>query len=232
MGCSTDIILDGISLDCNDIPTGGLKQIFVSNACDVALGFVDKELKDSDGLVNPEFGKVTCCGFTPTQADPEIGEVWNLEFNKKDGVTGFIENKTVDPSGLTTNIPTLTIEFPKMTLSKRTLINDVLNPNVTVIVFIETAAGTKHCLGAKYGMRATSGEGVTGTGRTDKNVYTLILTGEETDLSFDMEDIWDNVVNRISVDTTGATNVDWVADQATNESTVPRQDCIPTPTAP
>lgn len=231
MGCSTDIILDGIVLDCNDIPTGGLKSIYIANACDVALGFVDKEIMEDDS-VNPEYGKVTCAGFNPTLADPEIGEVWNMEFNRKDGITGFIENKTVDSSGLTTNIPTLTIEFPKMTLEKRQLLNDILNPNVTTVVFVETAAGTKHCLGAKYGMRASSGEGVTGTGRTDKNVYTLILVGEETELSFDCEDIWGNIEDRVSVDTTGATNVDWVADQATNESTVPRQDCIPVPAIP
>lgn len=227
MACITDIVLDNITLDCNDIPTGGLKSIYISSACDVALGFVDKEIMD-DLSVNPKYGEVTCIGFNPS-ANPEIGEVWKIEFNKKDGVTGFIENKTVDPSGLTTNIPTVTIEFPKMTLEKRNLLNDILNPNVTSIVFIETAAGTFHTLGAKYGMRASSGDGATGTGRTDKNVYTLILVGEEAELSYDTETLWANVEDRVSVDTTGATNVDWEDDQTTNESTVPRQDCIPVP---
>lgn len=231
MGCTTDVLLDKITLNCEDIPTGGLKSIYLSTACDVALGFVDKVKKDA-GTVNPDYGKVVCIGFAPTDADEQVGKVYSLEFNKKDGVTGFVENKTIDPSGLTTNIPSLTVEFPKMTSEKREFLNAALNPNVSLIIFVETAAGTKHCLGAKYGMRASAAEGATGTGRTEKNVYTVTFVGEESELSYDCSGLWDNVKNRVSVDTTGATGVDWEAVQVTTECTVPRQDCIPTPTAP
>ena len=233
MGCTTDIELKGITLDCNDIPTGGLKAIYISTACDTALGFVDKpEL--SGGGDNPDYGKVVCCGFAPSQGDPEIGEVYSMEFNRKDGISGFVENKTVDTSGLTTNVPTLTVEFPKMTREKRQLLNDLLNPNVTLLIFVETAAGTKHCLGAKFGMRASSAEGATGTGRTEKNVYTVTFVGEESELSYDASDVWSNIENRVAVDTTGATMVDWrdvvSGGSDDREATVPRQDCIPVPT--
>ena len=45
MACITTLELEGIGLDCNDIPTGGLKAVYISNACDTVLGFVDNALK-------------------------------------------------------------------------------------------------------------------------------------------------------------------------------------------
>ena len=217
MGCITTLELDGLGLDCSDIPTGGLKNIYIANACDTVIGFVDKPLK-ADLSPNTEFGKVTTLAFGG-------GEVFKLDFNKKDGVTGWSEAKTVDATGLITNVPTLTIEFPRMTKSKRNLINSVLNPNVNVLLFVESAAGTKHVLGAKYGMKATSGSGASGSGRAEKNVYTLTFSGEESELSFDLEDKWANVLAKSTPALLA--EGDWVADQVTNESTVPRQNCIP-----
>lgn len=217
MGCITTLELDGLGLDCSDIPTGGLKNIYIANACDTVLGFVDKPLK-ADLSQNAKFGQVTSLAFG-------AGEVFKLDFNKKDGVTGWSEAKTVDATGLITNVPTLTIEFPRMTKSKRNLINSVLNPNVNVLLFVESAAGTKHVLGAKYGMKASSGSGASGSGRAEKNAYTLTFTGEESELSFDLEDKWANVVAKTVPALLG--EGDWVADQTLNESTVPRQNCIP-----
>lgn len=218
MGCVTNLELDGLGLDCSDIPTGGLKSIYIANACDTVLGFVDKPLK-ANGTANAEFGKVTSIAFGG-------GEVYKLDFNRKDGVTGWSEAKTVDATGLITNVPTLSIEFPRMTKSKRNLINSVLNPNVNVLLFVESAAGTKHVLGAKYGMKATSGSGASGSGRSEKNAYTLTFTGQESELSFDLEDKWANVTGKVVPALAG--EGDWVADQTANESTVPRQGCIPT----
>jgi len=217
MGCITTLELDGIGLDCLDIPTGGIKNIYIANACDTVIGFVDNPIM-VDLSENPEFGKVTCLAFG-------AGEVYKLEFNKKDGVTGWSEAKTMDDTGLVTNVPTLTIEFPKMTKEKRNIVNEVLNPNVNVILFVETAAGTYHVLGAKYGMKATSGSGSTGTGRAEKNSYTLVFEGEESELSFDLEDKWANVLAKTPPALLG--EGDWAADIVTNESTVPRQSCIP-----
>lgn len=223
MGCITSLELDGIGLDCFDIPVGGVKNIYVANACDVAIGFVDKPIKIDGSTPNTEFGKVTSLAFRGVSDG--LGEVYKLDFNKKDGVTGWTETKTVDTTGLVTNVPTLTIEFPKMTKSKRNLINDVLNPNVRVLLFVETAAGTYHVLGAKYGMRASSGSGATGTGRTEKNAYTLVFTGEESELSFDLTDKWANVTGKVVPALLG--EGDWAADIVSNEANVPRQDCIP-----
>lgn len=224
MGCITTLEFDGLGLNCTDIPTGGVKSIYIANACDTAIGFVDKQLKEDGTTPNGMFGRVTSLAFRGLYDG--AGEVYKLEFNKKDGVTGWTEAKTVSDTGLITNVPTLTVEFPKMTKAKRNLINDVLNPNVTVILFVETAAGTYHVLGAKYGMKATSGSGATGTGRTEKNAYTLVFTGEESELSFDLEDKWSNVIGKV-VPAIGGEG-DWAADIIANEATVPRKDCIPT----
>ena len=223
MGCITSLELDGLGLDCNDIPTGGIKNVYIANACDVALGFVDKPLKD-DLSPNAKFGQVTSLAFSGVSDGS--GEVYRLDFNKKDGVTGWSEAKTIDDTGLVTNVPTLTIEFPKMTKEKRNIVNDVLNPNVNVILFVETAAGTHHVLGAKYGMKATSGSGASGTGRAEKNTFTLVFTGEESELSFDVSDKWANVTGKVVPALAG--EGDWAADIVANEATVPRQDCIPT----
>lgn len=218
MGCITTLELEAIGLDCNDIPTGGVKNIYISNACDTVLAFVDNaEL--AGGGANTAFGKVTSLAFG-------AGEVYKLEFNKKDGVTGFTEAKTIDDTGLVTSIPTLTIEFPKMTKEKRNLLNEVLNPNVTSLLFVETAAGTYHVLGGKYGMKASSGTGSSGTGRAEKNTYTLVFTGEESELSYDVTDKWANVVAKTVPALLG--EGDWEADIIASESTVPRQGCIPT----
>jgi hypothetical protein len=222
MGCITTLELEGLGLDCTDIPTGGIKNIYIADACDVAIGFVDKPLLEAGGA-NTKFGKVTSLAFRGVSDG--LGEVYKLEFNKKDGVTGWTEVKTVSDTGLVTNVPSLTIEFPKMTKEKRNLINDVLNPNVTVILFVESAAGTFQVLGAKYGMKASSGSGASGTGRTEKNVYTLVFTGEESELSFDLTDKWLNVIGKVVPALLG--EGDWAADIVSNEATVPRQDCIP-----
>jgi len=219
MGCITNIELENIVLDCNDIPTGGVKKIYIANACDTVIGFHDKPELDGGGA-NPDFGQVTTLAFSS-------GEVYSLEFNKKDGVTGWTEQKTVDNGGLITNVPTLTIEFPKMTLSKRNLINDILNPNVKSLLFIESAAGTYQVLGAKFGMQASEGSGDSGSGRSEKNVYTLTFTGEESELSYDVEDKWGNVTGKVAPVSAG--EGDWVADLAASpELNVPRQSCIET----
>ena len=217
MACVTNVELDNITLDCNDIPTGGVKRVFIANACDTVIGFGDKAELDGGGD-NPNFGKVTILAF-------DNSEVFQLEFNKKDGVTGWTEQKTVDNTGLVTNVPTFTIEFPKMTLSKRNMINDVLNPNVKVLLFIESAAGTYQVLGAKFGMMASEGSGDSGSGRTEKNAYTLTFVGEESELSYDVEDKWGNVAGKVAPSLGG--EGDWQNDAT--ESTIPRQHCIPVP---
>lgn len=211
MGCVTTTVLDHIVLDCDDVPTGGIKAVYIANACDAAIGFQEDDS-------HADFGKVKLLGF-------DTGKVYKMEFNRKDGVTAWEETKTVEDSGIVTNVPTFTIEFPKMTLEKRNFVNDILNPNSLSILFIEDAAGTKHALGAKFGMRATEGVGASGTGRTEKNAFTLTFTGEETEFSYDMEEKWANVENKEPIASGG--EGDWTVNP--DALTIPRQSCLATP---
>jgi len=218
MGCITNIALDNISLDCNDVPVGGLAEVYAAGACETALA-VHPKADDTD------YGKASILSFAGESA-AGTGKVYKLEFNKRDGVTSFTDAKTVDATGLVTVTPTLTLELPKMNEAKRSLLNKMANGNGKYLVFLKTSAGTKHVLGAKFGMKVSSVSGTTGTGRTDKNTYTITFTGEESELAYDISDVWDNVVNKVSIDQAGATNHDTSA--ATADAFVPRTDCIPT----
>ena len=223
MGCKTDEQLDNISLDCNDIPVGGIREIYIANACDVALGVQDK--MEAGGSPNAQFGKVTTLGFRGASTAGS-GKVYQIEFNKKDGTTSFTDAKTVESSGIVTVVPTLVVELPRMNGSKRKFLNEMSTGVGKYLVFLKTTAGTKHLLGAKFGMKVSEIAGTTGTGRTEKNTYKLTLVGEELELAYDLEDLWNNVVNKVSVTQSGASNVDVAAD---TDAFIPRKNCIPTP---
>jgi len=226
MACITDLKLDSVSLDCNDIPVGGINEIYISNYCDAAVAVVDKPLK-GDGSPNAAFGKATAIGFREDPVNSGKGKVYKIEFNKRDGVTNFTDAKTVDPSGLITVVPTLTIELPKATAEKMALGNAMANPSATFKFFIGTAAGTKHVLGAKFGMTMSEVSMQSGTGRTDKNTVTYTFIGEESELAYDASETWGNVIGKILVTDSSASNNDWQADMATNESYVGKQACLP-----
>ena len=162
MPCDLTVIDSDVSLNCEDIPVGGLVSIYVARFGDVS-GVVQADMIVTDLTI----------------AD---GKVINLEFNKKDGVTNFTETKTVDQSGVTTNVPTLVAQFPKMTLSKRNAL-EKLTSNGEFIVFTEDATGTMRAIGLDVGVWGSAVDGQSGAGRADINSYTLTFTGEETNLS-------------------------------------------------
>lgn len=220
MGCLTTTELLNVSLDCNDVPVGGLKRVFIAGACQTALSIID----DRD---NALFGTVEVLAFETESGN--VGKVYELEFNKRDSATSFTDAKTVDASGIVSSIPTLTIEFPKMTNSKRNVLNDLATGVGNYLVFVETAAGTKHVLGAKFGMRVSEIKGTTGTGRTEKNAFTVTMVGDESELSYVINDmLWGNVVNKVSVDHFTAVGID--LDTEAIEGFVPRSSCAPRPT--
>ena len=97
MPCDLSTIDADVTLDCNDIPIGGLTQVLVTRYSNVAsVAEVD--------------GELTSLTFT------EANKIVNLEFNYKDGFSKFTDVKTVDDSGVVTAIPTIIVEFPKMEL--------------------------------------------------------------------------------------------------------------------
>lgn len=175
MGCTNTTALAGITFDCSDIPVGGLKNVYIAHKADVTL--------------TETSGVVTSVVFAA--ADDRV----LLEFNNKDAFSNFTDVKTVDAAGSVVAVPTISMEFPKMTAAKRTELDAITVAGLELIAFVKTAADTYHAVGTEYGMFASEVNGQTGAGRADKNVYQLTLLGEEDSLALPMDSAaWDDVV--------------------------------------
>lgn len=176
MGCTSDLILAGITYDCSDIPVGGLKKIIIARL-------------DKTTITESDENTITAIAF-------DVGdEAVELEFNNKDGVSNFTDVKTVEASGSVSVVPTITVEFPKMTKAKRDELNALTQAGLELVAFIETAAGTMHCVGSDFGLFGQSASGASGAARADKNAYTFVLTGEESDLALDIDaTVWASIL--------------------------------------
>ena len=178
MGCTPTITLSGITYNCDDIAVGGLKTIYYCLKTHLGNGYTE----DTDG-------NITDIDFTTATSTKE------LEFNNKDGFSQFSEEKTVEANGVVNSIPTVTVEFPRMTSAKRLELDNITRAGLELLVFVETAAGTYHAIGIDYGAYASLVSGTTGTGRSEKNIYQLTITGEEDSLSRTMSSAaWSDVV--------------------------------------
>ena len=163
MPCDYSAISGDITLNCSDIPVGGILKAMVAKFADLtSFTEVDGEL---------------------TAVTIAANKVVDLEFNYKDGFSNFTDEKTVDESGVVTATPNVMLEFPRMTLKKRNALETLTASGMELILFIETAAGTKHALGLDFGMMGAEVNGKSGAGRTEKNSYDVKFTGEETHLS-------------------------------------------------
>lgn len=175
MGCTPSITLAGISFDCSDIAVGGLKRVMYTLLSDVT--------------------STTITGGEITAATITAASTGELEFNNKDGFSYFGDEKTVEANGVVNNIPTVAIEFPKMTTAKRLELDNITVAGLELVVWVETAAGTKHAIGLDYGAYCSLVSGNSGTGRSEKNMYQVTFTGEEDKLSYTVDDTaWAAVV--------------------------------------
>jgi hypothetical protein len=178
MGCDYATINSDVTLNCSDIPVGGIVKALVAKYSDLTA------FTEVDG----EITSVTIANL----------KVVDLEFNPKDGFSNFTDEKTVDEAGIVTAIPTVSLEFPKMTLKKRNALEVLTSSGMELVLFVETAAGTRHALGLDFGVMGSSVNGKSGTGRKDKNSYDIAFTGEETHLSRLISDnTWTNLLTKI-----------------------------------
>jgi len=164
MPCDLSTINADVTLDCSDIPIGGLTQVLVTRYDNVASSIESG-------------GEITSITFA------NANEVINLEFNNKDGFSKFTDVKTVDDSGVVTAVPTIIVEFPKMTLAKRNAIEKLTASGTELIAFVETSAGVRHAVGMDFGLWGSEANGQSGTGRSEKNKYDIKFEGEETNLA-------------------------------------------------
>ena len=168
MACNQSVITGDLTLDCSDVPVGGITTVYVARFDDVT-SFVEVD------------GELTGISLV-------AGHTVNLEFNPKDGFSNFTDTKTVDESGAVIATPELVLEFPKTTLDKRNALEKLVRPNSTYALFVETAAGVRHALGLDFGLDASEGKGMSGKQRSDKNKYEIKFSGEEINLARTIDD--------------------------------------------
>ncbi len=177
MGCTNATALTGITFDCNDSVTGGLRSIYLCHKADIVTGTVVD-------------GSMTVLSAT-------TGKIVQIEFNNKDAYTNFTDPATMDATGIGVVAPVITVEIPKMTSAHRNELNTLItSAGMELVAFVETAAGSKHCVGLDYGLYASSVNGQSGSGRAEKNMFQLTLTGEEDNLAYDalaVADVWTEV---------------------------------------
>jgi hypothetical protein len=169
MACT--VSLSGITYDCTDLGIGGITR----------LSLVAKSAVDAAALgLNSETRVVATA--------VQVAGVVDYTFNLKDGFSAFNEVKTVNADGTSTTVPTITVEFPKMSAANITELNEVATPGAELVAFIETAAGTYHLVGADYGLYASTVDMSSGAARSEKNRIQLTLTGEENGLAYSIAD--------------------------------------------
>jgi len=179
MACNT--VIAGVSYSCDDLALGGLTKIYIG---------------DKANLVDNNLVAVASNVVTITPATDDLladGDVFELEFNIKDGFSAFTDVKTI-ADGSVSAVPTITVEIPKMSGTHRDVLEELANPNAEIVAFIETAAGTHHLVGFDYGLFVSTVDGASGAARGDKNRYQLTLTGEQSSLAYDIADAeWTDV---------------------------------------
>ena len=169
MACT--VSLSGITYDCTDLGIGGITR----------LSLVAKSAVDAAALgLNSETRVVGTA--------VQVTGVVDYTFNLKDGFSAFNEVKTVNADGTSTTVPTITVEFPKMSAANITELNEVATPGAELVAFIETAAGTYHLVGADYGLYASTVDMSSGAARSEKNRIQLTLTGEENGWAYSIAD--------------------------------------------
>ena len=167
MACS--VTISGITYACTDIATGGITRALIGDYDNI------------HSLVSVTGGTAT---ITPAAADLLTdGDVFDLQFSNRDGYSAFTDVKTVNADGTFSVVPTLSLEFPVMTKTKRDELEAISAPLGRVVAFVETAAGTHHILGYDFGLYVSTVDGASGTGRAEKNRFQITLTGEEDSLA-------------------------------------------------
>lgn len=213
MAC--DITLGDVTYSCEDLGIGGLKRVIIANKSTLV-----STIKAADGttdIVAPV--SVSAAGAVTILTDPSVtvgdDSLYTLlsnttatyggnlasevQFNLKDGFSVFSEVKTVTADGIVSSVPTIAIEIPKMSEAHRNDLNNLAKPGAELVAFIETAAGTYHMVGWEYGLYASTVDGTSGTGRSEKNRYQLTLTGEEDSLSYSIDSVnWVNLTSSVA----------------------------------
>lgn len=186
--CTPISPLIAIDFDC-DVPIGGLKSLYVAylNGNTVDIGGWNHISSDINALNEVHGSSGSSCMID----DAEVanltantsGEIFTqVSFNSNDEVSNFTDEKTVNTNGTSETVPTIEVEIPLMAWDRQQALIEMSRAGLPLVAAVETAAGTYHIVGADFGLVA-SVSGASGSQRSDKNVYTLSLTGRERELA-------------------------------------------------
>ncbi len=179
MGCTSSTALVGVTYACSDIAVGGVKRVIYTHLADVS----------GETITAGELTAITIAAAASKE----------LEFNNKDAFTAFTDVKSVEANGVVNSVPTLVIEFPKMTPEKRLELDNITQAGLELVIWIQTAADTYHCMGFDYGAYCSEASGASGTGRSEKNMYQVTFTGEEDKLAYAVDStVWALVVTSLT----------------------------------
>ena len=174
MNCNIADLQD-ITFDCDALYTGGLKRVYITQVGDF-------------NVVDPLTGADDSIAAADVITPPAVGEVVSFEFNLRDAFSNFTDVTTNNADGTSTTVPTISLEFPRMDAAKRSALDAISKPGISLAAAVETAAGTYHLIGAEFGLYASSIDGASGTQRSEKNRYQLTLVGDENTLSLNFQD--------------------------------------------
>lgn len=204
MGCTPVSALTGITYDC-DVPTGGIKRLFLAYLSGdgvTSIGFgenPDLTLADKNGINIINLATVsTVWGSSGTYVIPDTDIAGTgvspnvfveIEFNRKDGFSNFTDVSTTNADGSREVVPSIQVEIPKMSYDQAPALLKMVKGNVELVAAVETAAGTYHIVGGDFGLYAGTLDGASGTGRAEKNRWQLTLTGSESEIAVNVEDL-------------------------------------------
>ena len=184
--CTPLVAIPSITFDC-DIPLGGLKRVYVSylNGDGASIyGFDTLNINATNTIVGA--GASYLIQDADANAIDAIVSTTNpwveIPFNSNDEVSNFIDEKTTNTNGTSETVPTIELELPLMSAERQQAIRELTRGGLPLVAAIETAAGTYHIAGADFGL-VGSASGASGSQRSDKNAYTLTLTGRERELA-------------------------------------------------
>jgi hypothetical protein len=185
MSCEINFAnLEDIAYSCNLDFTGGLKTIKLMEKAEWQVAIDGDGTNAAEVEINGTSGEYDFVSGTTDLTLIAGTDVITLGFNNKDGFSNFADVKTVNADGSSSAVPTVQVEFARMSSSLRNDLDKIATGGGEMVAVVETAAGTVHAIGTEFGLYAASVDGATGAARTDKNRYQLTLTGEENSLAY------------------------------------------------
>lgn len=180
MGCTVDFTnTANIAYSCDQLSTGGLKTVYLCDKADLATQ------TSSTPITVDAAGALTIASSVGLATDAV--EMLTLGFNNKDGFSNFTDVKTLNADGSGSAVPTIQLEFIRMSATLRATLETIARPGAELVAFVETAAGTYHVVGYDFGLYAGTVDGASGVARTDKNRFQLTLIGDENVLSYTLD---------------------------------------------